>query len=180
MLNNFSTSITSALYPIHVNYFATAHLCLTVPPPLAALGATALVGDLPPAPTEVELGAGGWKSKTITILKMDKRGEIWWECPYNHQLCWKYSYHFVNLGFELHYTGLKLVQPAKCSTRLFAFHYNASQLTHTQHTPPTSTYWKLPNTSHGNRDTGMIIVQMTNLPKSTNHGEIYLPHQCYC
>jgi hypothetical protein len=59
MLNNFSTSITSALFPIHVNRFATSHLCLIVPPPLAALGATALVGDLPPAPTEVELGAGG-------------------------------------------------------------------------------------------------------------------------
>jgi len=59
LLNNFSTSITSALFPSHDNYFATSHLCLTVPPPLAALGATALVGDLPPAPTEVELGAGG-------------------------------------------------------------------------------------------------------------------------
>lgn len=35
-----------------------AFLCLTVPP-LAARGATALVGDLLPAPTEVELGAGG-------------------------------------------------------------------------------------------------------------------------
>lgn len=35
-----------------------AFLCLTVPP-LAALGATALVGDLLPAPTEVVLGAAG-------------------------------------------------------------------------------------------------------------------------
>lgn len=35
-----------------------AFLCLTVPP-LAALGATALVGDLLPAPTDVELGAAG-------------------------------------------------------------------------------------------------------------------------
>lgn len=59
LLKKFSTSITSALFPLRVNYFATSHLCLTAPPPLAALGATALVGDLPPAPTEVELGAGG-------------------------------------------------------------------------------------------------------------------------
>jgi len=59
LINNFSTSITPALFPLHDNYFATSHLCLTVPPPPAVLGATALVGDLPPVPTEVELGAGG-------------------------------------------------------------------------------------------------------------------------
>jgi hypothetical protein len=46
-----------------------SHLCLTVPP-LAALGATALVGDLLPAPTDVELGAAGYKIKTIIIRKV--------------------------------------------------------------------------------------------------------------
>jgi hypothetical protein len=40
------------------NFVLNSHLCLTVPP-LAALGATALVGDLLPAPTDVELGAAG-------------------------------------------------------------------------------------------------------------------------
>lgn len=40
------------------------YLCLTVPPPLAALGATALVGDLLPAPTDVELGEAGFICKT--------------------------------------------------------------------------------------------------------------------
>lgn len=33
--------------------------CLTVPPPPLALGATTLLGDLPPDPTDVELGAAG-------------------------------------------------------------------------------------------------------------------------
>jgi hypothetical protein len=51
-------SITSVHFPFHDNYFITSHLCLTAPP-LGALGATALVGDLLPAPTDVELGAGG-------------------------------------------------------------------------------------------------------------------------
>jgi hypothetical protein len=44
--------------PFWQNQFVISHLCLTVPP-LAALGATALVGDLLPAPTVVELGAAG-------------------------------------------------------------------------------------------------------------------------
>ena len=165
LFKNFFASGTSALFPLHDNYFATSHLCLTVPPPLAALGATALVGDLPAAPTEVELGAGGWKSKTITILNMDMRAEIWWECLYNQQFCWKYSYHFVNLGFKLHYTGLKLVQPDKCSTSFVVFHYNASQLkpqtirlTHKLLLPPPRT--RCNRTRH--TETGILVRHRTD------------------
>jgi hypothetical protein len=58
------------LFSPQQNNFVTSYLCRTVPPPLAALGATALVGDLLPAPTDVELGAAGWKFKTIIIFKM--------------------------------------------------------------------------------------------------------------
>lgn len=47
-----------------------SYLCLTVPP-VAALGATVFVGDLPPDPTVVELGGAGCKDKkksvTLTI-----------------------------------------------------------------------------------------------------------------
>lgn len=42
--------------------------CLTVPP-LEDLGAdVALLGDRPPEPTDVELGAGGWNYKKPGLL----------------------------------------------------------------------------------------------------------------
>jgi len=73
-------------------------------------------------------------------------GEIRWECPYNQQLCSKYSYNFVNLGFKLHYTGVEICATCQMQQKLGRFPLQrvaadtTDYLGDKQTTPATSTY----------------------------------------